>query len=151
MKILLSTISVLLIILLISCENEENIINKSILIDYSFQYSDIIEEENGHSVKNDTILYSFINEDSIVGIRYKYQEISNNTTELIGTETYIRLYQIKENFITFGFTDPNVIHLNDYLLGLKWEVTSLTKEELKIKLHSQYAPAGNAILKCIKK
>lgn len=75
---------------LISCDDEQNTIDKSILMNYLFQYTQLSELENGHTVMNDTIVYSFINDDSIVGTRYKYLEVSDGVTEFTGTETYVR-------------------------------------------------------------
>ena len=138
-------------VLLLSCEKEESIIDKSILMGYYFQFTNITEQENGHQVMNDTIIYSFVNTDSIIATRHKYLELSNGSTEFIETETYTRLYLIKGNYISFDFTDSFILNPDDYLLGFKWEVSSMTKDELKIYLHSDYAPTGSTVLKCIKK
>lgn len=136
---------------LISCDDEQNTIDKSILMNYLFQYTQLSELENGHTVMNDTIVYSFINDDSIVGTRYKYLEVSDGVTEFTGTETYVRLYLIKGNSIMFDYTDINVIYPSDYLLSLKWDVTSMDTKELKVNLYNNQTPAGNTVLKCINK
>ncbi len=44
------------------------------LEDYYFEFTDNYEFENGHSVANDTIIYSFESSDSIVAIRTFYEE-----------------------------------------------------------------------------
>gem|GEM_PF-6538144 len=65
---------------MISCANHDNAINRTILREYNFQFSNLSELENRHSVLNDTIIYSFINADSITGNRYKYQELTVGST-----------------------------------------------------------------------
>jgi len=151
MKKLTILIAVIGFLFQVSCEDDQNTIDESILRNYLFQYTQIAEQENGHTVMNDTIAYSFINNDSIVGTRYKYLEVSDGITEFTGTETYVRLYVIKGNSILFDFTDINVLHPYDYLLALKWDVTSMTSSELKVDLYNNQTKAGNTVFKCIKK
>lgn len=51
----------------------------------------------------------------------------------------------------FDYTDINVIYPSDYLLSLKWDVTSMDTKELKVNLYNNQTPAGNTVLKCINK
>ena len=149
MKILKLLLIALSFTALFACEDEKHV-DMSKLKDYYFEFSDVFEYENDHDVKNDTIIYSFESEDSVIAIRYYYEELANGTNEFIRCDTINRTYYIDNNYITFG-TEWYTISVIDYLMEFKWEVVSIDDEALKIKLHSNYAPTGNTILKSIPK
>lgn len=80
-NIVLGTVLLTLLIVL-SCEDDPNVDMKK-LNDYIFICTDYYEYENGGPVSNDTLIYSFLSEDTILGIRKEYYRNDNGIDEYV--------------------------------------------------------------------
>lgn len=149
MKKLLINIVLPGVIFFMSCSKDESVIDKSILMNYTFQHSLIYVEEGGNVIKKDTILYSFVDEDSVSATKYHYEPNENNTYELVSQEAFSRKYFIDGDFIHFLISSD--LEVYDYLFSFHWKVKAMSKVMLSVDLYMNNQCKGSASLKCIEK
>lgn len=137
------------VMFLLSCSKDESAINKSILMNYNFQHSLLFVTEGSTVIQKDTIVYSFVDDDSISATKYHYEPNENSVYELITQETYSRKYAIDGDFIHFIISSD--IEVYDYLFSFHWKVKTMSKKMLLVDLYMNNQCKGSANLICLKK
>lgn len=137
------------ITILIGCTKDESTIDKSILMNYSFQHSLLFVTEGNNVIQKDTIVYSFFEGDSVSATRHHYEPNENTTYVLVRQETYARKYIVDGDFIHF-FTSTD-LEVYDYLFSFHWKVKVMSKEMLSVDLYMNKLCKGSAKLISIKK
>lgn len=144
------TLLSLFIISLYSCDNNEDV-NLNLLQEYNFKYTSSISYPDDIT-KIDTIIYSFISEDSVVAFRKFYEATALEEPELVSQDTIGRDYFTNVNMVYSGFfSEQFVMYDSDYLLDLSWKVLTLDEDQLNIKLYSGDLYAGNVKLETLTK
>jgi hypothetical protein len=143
-------ISVLLgVMFLFACNKEESVIDKSILMNYNFQHSLLFVTEGNTVIQKDTIVYSFVDGDSVSATKYHYEPSESGVYELVAQDTYSRKYAIDGDFIHFILSSD--IEVYDYLFSFHWKVKAMSKERLSVDLYTNNQCKGSANLICLKK
>ncbi|MFO7843013.1 MAG: hypothetical protein R6V16_04320 [Bacteroidales bacterium] len=146
MKIL-KKILFLSIIILVSCEKNEDSIDTSKLLYYNFLFTShsITTDMDNEIIENkyDTTVYSFFENDTVIAFKKVFKSVENE----VKYDTICATYAINNSSINFSRFD----NTHDYLLAYHWDIISLSEEYLKIKLIGPYGYSGEQQLICINK
>ncbi len=151
MKFLYKTLILSALVIAASCDNiDEATVIRSMLLDFQFEYYDLVEYENNEAVSNDTIVYTFITPDSLSVTRKYYSKSTDGDNLFVKNSTYSRKYSVDKNVVCFGYYD-NETTSSDYLLDHEWKIRLLSEDALIIDLRDDNSTVGTAVLTSIRK
>ena len=133
--------------MLVSCSDDDSTVDMNHLLQYKYKHGTAILQEGTTAVIVDSVVYHFVNLDSLVVAHTYYGDRSQMSLPEKDT-AYFKPVVNGNNMVFTAFTNFSIQPM-DYLTNFEWEVVSVSASGLKLKLHSSSLPTSTATLKCI--